>query len=145
PAQRPVLGRRGFGEAHAAARAGGGVEVERVRQVVVGVVVERHFDRVADAHAQHGAGDFAVVGPVMIGNAGGGIERSHHFLGGQLHADDLRAARADRRGNVAGVTDDGGDGGLVGGSRGRCGGGGGGHLHLLGGKAGHQKQGHRGS
>ena len=69
----------------AAARTRHRVQVDVVRVQAGRVVVQRQADRVTLAHAQEGAGDRAVEGPVVEGNAIGHL--ADHFPGGHFDLD----------------------------------------------------------
>src|SRR5262249_32046173 len=82
----------------AAARAGGGMKIDRVDHRAVAGVLEVDFDGAADAHAKERTGHLAIEGPVAKGRALG--ETALQFDRNQIDAHGLRIAFAYRRRNV---------------------------------------------
>ena len=92
--------RIGLGKFGAAARAHGRVKIDRMDHDAVVIVLEVHFDRVADAHAQHRARHFAVESPVIVGRLVGQLAlklrpcvRSTRTICGASSADRREAGR----------------------------------------------------
>ena len=82
----------------AAAGSGRRMEIHRVDHAAVGGILEVHFNRVADAHAQERSRHFAVERPVAKRRAF--REPAFQLDGDQINADGLRRALANGRRQV---------------------------------------------
>jgi hypothetical protein len=99
-----LLSRLGLREFGAAARTGGGMEIDRVVHEAGLVVFEMDLDRVADAHADEGARYLAVERPEIV--AGLVVQLPFEFDRLQVDADDLRWPGADGRRQIGRIAHD---------------------------------------
>src|SRR5262249_17178475 len=98
------LSRLGLREFGPAARASGGMEIDRVIHEAGLVVFEMDLNRVADAHADEGAGDLAVECPEIV--AGLVVQLPFELDGLQVDPDDLRWPGADGRRQIGRIAHD---------------------------------------
>src|SRR5215469_11901842 len=99
-----LLSRLGLREFGAAARTGGGMEIDRVIHEAGLVVFEMDLNRVADAHADEGAGYLAVECPEIV--AGLIVQLPFELDRLQVDPDDLRWPGADRRRQISRIAHD---------------------------------------
>ena len=100
------LARRNLQESCPAAWPDHRVKIDRVDHSTVFRVDESYLDRVSLAHANERPRHFSIEGPIAIGRPACGIEHSNEFLGGEGHVNHGRRPVADRRWQIAGVTND---------------------------------------